>query len=56
LSKSVILAVKSVHLHKLYVPAWRWLRAYNLKDLPWDVNAGIIMGVLLIPQVLGLLV
>lgn len=31
-------------------PAWEWLRAYKISDLRNDLTAGIIVGVMLVPQ------
>jgi hypothetical protein len=37
--------------HPWTVPAAKWLRRYNWReDLVWDFNAGLVVGILLIPQ------
>lgn len=39
------------NFHRIRVPIIHWLPRYNWKDdLFWDVNAGLVVGILLIPQ------
>ncbi len=33
-----------------WLPAWGWLRRYRAHDLPFDLNAGMVVAVMLVPQ------
>jgi hypothetical protein len=36
--------------HHVWVPCIKWLREYKVGDLTWDLQAGLLVGTLLIPQ------
>jgi hypothetical protein len=39
------------NLHVPYFPIFQWVKSYKISEyLFWDINAGIVVGVLLIPQ------
>ena len=50
-TKRVLLGLKAVSIHKITVPFLTLMRTYNMADLAWDANAGLVVGIMLIPQV-----
>jgi hypothetical protein len=51
-SKRLVAGLKRVQLHHVYLPPFIWLRTYNWRtELPGDLNAGLVVGILLLPQV-----
>jgi MFS superfamily sulfate permease-like transporter len=50
LEKTWALAMR-IRLHRPYLPAWDWMRQYKWEYLSGDLNAGLIVSVMLIPQV-----
>jgi len=36
--------------HRPYLPPYYWLRKYKPSDIFWDLNAGLVVGIMIIPQ------